>query len=277
MIQQEDPTTQALSLQMVDALFGVVQDVGANPKAQRKAALKIAEFLLPRGRKKGRVLPDEYGFTVNSKLARHYRDTVRELRSLVRQRNRVIPVIAEKIRKLEARAGAILRRLELPCPTQYGVDQAAKDQERLIELICLREDTALTEEQDAEEAHLRMRLDVFRNGPEETARKRRKELEDVEMRSRKSQLNGSFYAPRLSYISRSDLKLLRWLYPDPELDLSHLKDDDEREQHWCLVYHPFKHELPAADGNFYPKPLQAPAAGETENRLVKGMRGRGVA
>jgi hypothetical protein len=34
--------------QALDALFGVVQDATANPKARRKAALKIAEFLLPK-------------------------------------------------------------------------------------------------------------------------------------------------------------------------------------------------------------------------------------
>ena len=38
--------------QALDALFGVVQDATANPKARRKAALKIAQFLLPKAGKK---------------------------------------------------------------------------------------------------------------------------------------------------------------------------------------------------------------------------------
>jgi hypothetical protein len=45
--------------QVLDALFGIVQDVTADPKARRKAALKIAEFLLPKTAKKAKALPDE--------------------------------------------------------------------------------------------------------------------------------------------------------------------------------------------------------------------------
>jgi hypothetical protein len=51
--------------QALDALFGVVQDATANPKARRKAARKIAEFLLPKAGKKAKVIPDEYGFLIN--------------------------------------------------------------------------------------------------------------------------------------------------------------------------------------------------------------------
>ena len=47
------------SPQALDALFGVVQDATANPKARRKAALKIAEFLLPKDANKAKVIPDE--------------------------------------------------------------------------------------------------------------------------------------------------------------------------------------------------------------------------
>src|SRR5205085_10511974 len=49
----------------LDALFGVVQDATANPKARSKAALKIAEFLLPKAAKKAKVIPDEYGFLIS--------------------------------------------------------------------------------------------------------------------------------------------------------------------------------------------------------------------
>jgi hypothetical protein len=64
----------------LEALVGVVQDSTANPKARRKAALKIAEYLLPKVPKKPKVLPDEFGFLVSPKLASAYRDIQLELR-----------------------------------------------------------------------------------------------------------------------------------------------------------------------------------------------------
>jgi hypothetical protein len=65
------------------AWLGVVQDRTADPKARRRAALKIAEFLLPKVAKKAIVLPDKYGFMVSPKLARAYRDIQIELQFLV--------------------------------------------------------------------------------------------------------------------------------------------------------------------------------------------------
>src|SRR5690349_17834587 len=136
--------------QVLDALFGVVQDATANPKARRKAALKIAEFLLPKAGKKAKVIPDEYGFSINPNLASAYRDIQLELRALVNEPTRKIPAIAEKIKKLAARSAAIRRRLQLPCPTKYGNKQAANDYVRLMEFTALRDnEAALTEAQMA--------------------------------------------------------------------------------------------------------------------------------
>ena len=86
--------------QALDALFGVVQDAGADPKARRKAALKVAEFLLPKVGKKAKVLPDEYGFSVNPNLASAYRDIQLELRALVNGPTRKIPAIAATDQKI---------------------------------------------------------------------------------------------------------------------------------------------------------------------------------
>jgi hypothetical protein len=105
------PATQDWNPQVLDALFGIVQDLTADFKARRKAALKIAEFLLPKVGKKAKVVSDECGFTVNPNLARKYRDIRRELRSLERGQSRKIPAVAQKIQKLTAHADAILRRL----------------------------------------------------------------------------------------------------------------------------------------------------------------------
>ena len=86
-----------------------------------------------------------------------------------------------------------------------------------MEFASLREDgTALTEAQQAEEAHLRARRDVFSASPESIARRRRAALQDAERQFKKSRLTGEFYAAPLSRKDRNELKLLQWLYPEPK-------------------------------------------------------------
>ncbi len=118
--------------QALDALFGVVQDATADPKARRRAARTIAEFLLPKVGKKAKTLPDEYGFSVNPNLASAYRDIQLELRALNKS-TREIPAIAQKIKKLEARSDKVRRRLQVACPKIYGNAEAANDYVRLME------------------------------------------------------------------------------------------------------------------------------------------------
>ena len=168
------PTIRDWSPQALGALFGVVQDATANPQVRTKAALKIADFLLPKVAKKPKVAPDEYGFSISPNLASAYRDIQLELRALVNAPTRKIPAIAGKIKKLEVRSDAIRRRLEVPCPTKYGNKEAGNDWVRLMQFTSLRDNgTALSEAQQAEEAHLRARFDVFNASPEAIARRRR--------------------------------------------------------------------------------------------------------
>jgi len=261
---QTVPAIRDWNPQALEALFGVVQDAAANPKAQRKAALKIAEFLLPKAGKKAKVIPDEYGFAINPNLISAYRDIQLELRAL--EPTRKIPAIAEKIKQLEARSDAIRRRFQVPCPSKYGEKEAAKDRERLMEFASLREDgTALTEAQKAEEAHLRARLDVLSASPESIAHRRRAALQDAERLFKKSRLTGDFYAAPLSRKERNDLQLLRRLYPEPKRNLSEL-DDDGLEMYRD---HPFEDELPAPDGNFYPRHSKLRPAGAADDLLVQ--------
>jgi hypothetical protein len=236
----------------LDALFGVVQDATADFKARRKAALKIAEFLLPKVGKKPKLIPDEYGFSISANLANAYRDIRLELQALQREPTRKIPAIAEKIEKLEARSDSILRRLQVPCPSKYGDKEAAEDDIRLMNFAALREnETVLTEERAAEEAHRLARYHVFRAGPEAVARRRREALEKADRRFRMYRLDREFYAPPLSRKERCDLKLLRWLYPAaPKPDLAELETDGLG---MYGRYHPFEDELLAPDGNFYPR------------------------
>jgi len=249
------PASQDWNPQALDALLGIVQDAAADPKTRRKAALKIAEFLLPKSSKKAKALPDDYGFTINPNLASQYRNIELELRSLVNEPSRIIPAVALKIRKLTAHCDAIRRRLQCPCPTKYGVKETARDYHRLGEFTRLRDNKiALTEAQDAEEAHVTARFDTFAAGPEQTARRRRKALQDAERLFKKHLLTGDFYAPPLSRKDQSDLKLLRWLYPEPKSNVSR-SDQNEHDDRDAEMFrdHPFQYELPASDGNLYPR------------------------
>ncbi|MFZ3359379.1 MAG: hypothetical protein WCA56_17220 [Xanthobacteraceae bacterium] len=250
--------------QALDALLSIVQHAAADPKARKKAAFKIAEFLLPKVGKKPKALPDEYEFSVNPNLAGAYRDMQLEVRALVNEPSRKIPAIAEKIKKLEARSEAIRRRFLVPCPTRYKNEAATNDYLRLMQFTSARDNgAALTEVQKAEEAHVKLRRDVFANSPESIARRRRAALQDKERLFKKSQLTGDFYAAPLSRKDRNDLRLLRWLYPEPSgepspqligkpsqrpsREPSQLLDDEE-----LYRGHPFHCESPYSDGNFYP-------------------------
>jgi hypothetical protein len=105
------PARQDWNPQALDALFGIVQDAAADPKARRKAALRIAEFLLPKSGKKAKAVADDYGFTINPKLASEYRNIQLEVRSLAKQPTRKLPAVGLRILKLRARSDAVLRRL----------------------------------------------------------------------------------------------------------------------------------------------------------------------
>jgi hypothetical protein len=91
---------------------------------------------------------------------------------------------------------------------------------------------------------------VFCEGPEAIARRRREALEKADLRFRAYRFTGEYYAPRLSHKARSDLKLLRWLYPAPPKP-----NLPELDEFWFEFYrdHPFLHELPVPNGNFYPR------------------------
>jgi hypothetical protein len=266
------PAIRDWTPQAFDALIGIVQDAAADPKAQKRAALKIAEFLLPKVGKKAKVIPDEYGFSIRPNLASAYRDMQLELRALVNGPARKIPANAEKIKRLEARSDAIRRRLQVPCPTKYSDKEAANDSARLIEFILLRDnEIALTEAQKAEEAHVKARLDVFCFSPESIARRRRQALEDADHRFRMSRFMRESYAPPLSRKDRSDLKFLRRLYPKANRNQSRFDGDEELA--WYRD-HPFAEELIGPDGNFYAQDSKLRPAGALGDLLLEEPKAR---
>jgi hypothetical protein len=87
----------------------------------------------------------------------------------------------------------------VPCPTKYTDNEAANDYARLLQFSSLREsERPLSEMQEAEEAHRRVRFDVFAHSPEQVFRRRLMVLEEVERRSQKSRVFKESLAPRFS-------------------------------------------------------------------------------
>ncbi|MGA7787916.1 MAG: hypothetical protein WCA56_07095 [Xanthobacteraceae bacterium] len=247
------------SPQALDALLGIVQDASADAKVRRKAAFKIAELLLPKVGKKAKALPDEYGFSINPNLASAYRDIQLEVRALANGPTRNIPAVAEKIRKLVKHSDAIRQQLQVPCPTKYGNKEAVDDYCRLEAFTRLRDNEApLTETQKAEEAHRRVRFDVFAHSPEQVARRRLKVLEGAERRFKMNRLTGDFHVVPLSRKDRSALELFRRLYSKSSRSIFR-RDGGEIEtarkrydEFEMSSYHPFKDEWRSSNGNFYP-------------------------
>jgi hypothetical protein len=244
------------------ALFAIVQDADAAPKGRRKAAAKLATHLAPMkpANKRWRFDADDCGFAINAEIAKEYRELDFELRKFSGRPNRAFPTIAKMIRKLEAKRAEIVARLECPAPELYGAAQIWNDRLHLEDYACKREDgIALTAAEDADEAHRKARFDCYVEGPEQTARRHRMQLEMAEINFRKGRLfKDGIYAPPLSRKQRDDLSLLRVLYPPPhgttpeaetEEDRLRRKDFDEERARG----HPFHDEEPAVDGNFYPR------------------------
>jgi hypothetical protein len=231
--------------QAIEALIGIVQGATADPKARRKAALKIAESLLPKAAKKAKLLLDEYGFLIRPSLAAAYRDNEHKLEALLKDPSRDIPANALMIKKLHVRSDAVRRRIQVPCPSKstYGFEQALKDEVRLHQLGRLRRaETPLTEAQDAEEAHVKARYDAFAASPEMIARRCCKALEDAERQFNKSRSAGFDVTP-LSPRARSELAVFRVAYP------RFIPNIPETEK---FYYDPFFDFYQAPNGNFYP-------------------------
>jgi hypothetical protein len=165
----------------LDALPSIVQDASVDPKARRKAALKLAEFLLPKTPKKPKTTIDEYGFSVNPSLVIEYRDIRSKLRAFMKekQRTRQTPAVAQHIASLEARCNAILRRCQAVSPGKYGLNEFDDDGKRLMEFAEMRGDgTALSEAEEIEEAYMRMRYRFFMASPQAIEWRRLQALKD---------------------------------------------------------------------------------------------------
>ena len=109
-----------------------------------------------------------------------------------------------------------------------------------------------------------VRFDSYDKGPEATLRRRREELETLDLRLRQERLNKK---RRLTRKAEAELQLLRWLYPPqppPGTGLTGMTLAAERciseetlarspedIEDWRARDHPFATEEPDLDGNFY--------------------------
>ena len=225
-------------------VFGIVLDTTVAADQRRKAALEATNYLLPKkpGMERWWINApvDEYGFVITPEIAAEYRDAKLELRYLPPSKS-LDGGSRRRIEKLRARIKTILHRLQCPCPSLYGKDRLSADSTRLIYFLLQRENrTSLSAEENAEEAHLRARVDSYEHGPERAAQRSLYALNDKERIARQS-------GPRLTRKERIDLRFLRVLYsrlPPPRDPCS-----DELSLH---DYQPLRDEPLAEDGNLYP-------------------------
>ena len=225
------------------ALFRIVQDASVASKERRKAALAVSKVLLPErpAVTKWRATADQYGFAVNPERADEYRNKCDQLHKLKTSGRADIPAVAQTIGKLQADLDRILQRSPGPCPTKYDKTAIYEDRIRLQYFRAkLHAGRPLTDDEKTEEAHRRLRFESFTNGPEQTARRRRQELEALAIQLARER----FFEKRTARLSRkaaAELRMLRWLYPP--LPPSQILDG---EDDWRAEDHPFTTEQPAA-------------------------------
>ena len=232
------------TLRTLDLLLRIAQDATATPAERRKAASEAARCFLPKkpGPKKsrrGKFLPDEYGFSVDPNLARELRDAKLQLACLRLSSKKLTPyAVAQKAGKLQARIKEIQELLQCPCPSKYrltySVDGAevpgeiVRDSERLTILWKRHaEKKTFTPEEDLEEAIRMARYDSFLVGPEMAAGKRVTKLRE---KKRAADHGG----PPLTRAEEAALRFLGLLYSPPRRSI------DERTP----AEHPFW-DLPA--------------------------------
>lgn len=207
----------------LDFLLGLMRDPQTPPHLRIRLAhivapyvhLKIAYGMRPEDTL---VVDDPFGFVIDPAVAMALRDDKLRVKYL-EQTPHMRP--AGDHREQEE----LLARIEesertLICPAEYTELEAGKDQTQLNELErrrnSPRRNDKLTEEEDAEEAHLMARLAVYRRSPQALA--------EAEARSREEEARSRIFDLELGRFSKRDpataeelaeLANLKALYPDP--------------------------------------------------------------
>ena len=193
-------------LSPLDYLLTVMNDAGAMPELQIKAARIAAPYLHspPPPDKMEIVIEDPYGFDFDPAVARALRDAELKVEVMYATRHlRPGEDHNQKEREVRDRIHELIGMLPKRHPPGYTRLQAMADRKRIDELHDLRwSQHKLSKEDDAEEAHLNARFQIhwmtYAATPEARGRKRIDELRG--------------HAP-LSDAERHELEELLKLYP----------------------------------------------------------------
>jgi len=198
----------------LDFLLNVMRHPKTPATLRIKVALATQPYIHPRTSNRP-TLPvaavgDRHGFEVEPALAKKLRNEIARLAQLKRRRN-PRPEDQKTAQKLRQKIEAKIAILQCPCPSRYGVADAANDRQALVRLGQKRRSRAkLTAREDTAHAHINARYTAYARGPEAHARAR---LAALRQKRRVFRVAGG---PRLSPYERAELRCLATLYP-PEL------------------------------------------------------------
>lgn len=204
-----------------------------DPETPPHLRIKVANILAPyvhpkRGRSKNEIaIDDPYGFTYEPAVARALRDDYLRL-DLLQATPHLRPRDDDGGQKeIEARIAETLKGLE--CPAGYTELQSRKDGERLDELKRKRKSprpyNKLTDEEDAEEAHLRARVEAYGQSAEGRARseirRAKSEIEDLNLSIMRLLISTEDTPASQSELARlqSEVERLKMPYPDIKANL----------------------------------------------------------
>jgi len=157
-----------------------MRDESVTEAGRRKAASELAEFFLPKthGRKRIKFPADEFGFSVDPKLAKEFSDIRWKMACMELEKDKLRPdAFASKVSKFHARLNAIRQVLRPPDPSKYSEKAFELDEERVKFLRKRRaSNDRFSPEEDMEEARRIVRLESCLAWPEKTDRARLEEL-----------------------------------------------------------------------------------------------------
>jgi hypothetical protein len=179
------------------------------------------------GRGKASSITETDGFAIDIEEAKVLRDIEHRLSVFLRKRyapseNGGPLTAAETVEESELRAMFSKRVAALPCPVEYGPDDAMKDSNRLHQLNCKRlrppscGGRELKVAEDEEEAILTARLSAYRHSPEGRDRER---MLDLKLKD----IDGC-----RSVDEQNELDQLKAIYPEGPSDSSLAKAIDLR-------------------------------------------------
>jgi hypothetical protein len=210
-------------LSPLDFLLGVMADPAATPRQQVKAAAIAARYKHPYagGAEAASLIvaEDKFGFKVDPELARAERDDRLRERGLGVFKERSAEGLAAKpeLERIGERRAARLAMVKFP--DGYSCGDREADKKRLQQLYSKRlSRKKLTPEEDAEEAHLAVR--VLSPEPAPTPRQRAPEM-DWPM-SRIDELEERVLAGDTTAADEDELQDLRSRYPEIAADVDRL-------------------------------------------------------